>query len=147
MKEFWTRILPLSKPGPIDDLNLGSLIDLGNKVTLKILTEDSDFLWVKFSEPVIKTLNDIGHTPLPPYIKRMPDADDKERYQTVFAKEWGAVAAPTAGLHFNRGLLMIYSRERGTDWNGYPTHWSGHVYASTGRATQNKTTAQRTRDC
>jgi len=90
----------------------GSLIELDNKVTIKVLTGDSDFLRVKFSEPVIKTLNDIGHTPLPPYIKRMPDADDKERYQTVFAKEWGAVAAPTAGLHFDRGLLMTV-REKG----------------------------------
>ena len=83
----------------------GSLIDLGNKVTLKVLTSESDFLRVKFSEPVIKTLNDIGHTPLPPYIKRMPDVDDKDRYQTVFAEKLGAVAAPTAGLHFNRKLL------------------------------------------
>jgi S-adenosylmethionine:tRNA ribosyltransferase-isomerase len=62
--------------------------------------------------PIVNILNDIGHIPLPPYIKRMPDADDKDRYQTVFAKEWGAVAAPTAGLHFDRGLLMTV-REKG----------------------------------
>jgi len=93
-------------------LQPGSLIDLGNKVTLKVLTLESDFLRVKFSMPIVNILNDIGHIPLPPYIKRMPDADDKDRYQTVFAKEWGAVAAPTAGLHFNRGLLMTV-REKG----------------------------------
>ena len=93
-------------------LQPGSLIDLGNKVTLKVLTLESDFLRVKFSMPIVNILNDIGHIPLPPYIKRMPDADDKDRYQTVFAKEWGAVAAPTAGLHFDRGLLMTV-REKG----------------------------------
>jgi S-adenosylmethionine:tRNA ribosyltransferase-isomerase len=47
----------------------------------------------------------MGETPLPKYIKRKPDADDKERYQTVYAKYEGAVAAPTAGLHFSRELI------------------------------------------
>jgi S-adenosylmethionine:tRNA ribosyltransferase-isomerase len=47
----------------------------------------------------------LGFTPLPPYIDRKPDALDKERYQTVYAKEEGAVAAPTAGLHFSRELM------------------------------------------
>jgi S-adenosylmethionine:tRNA ribosyltransferase-isomerase len=47
----------------------------------------------------------LGYTPLPPYITRKPEAVDKERYQTVYAKEEGAVAAPTAGLHFSRELM------------------------------------------
>lgn len=47
----------------------------------------------------------LGHTPLPKYIKRAAEAIDEERYQTVFAKEIGAVAAPTAGLHFTRELM------------------------------------------
>ena len=47
----------------------------------------------------------LGETPLPRYIKRKPDEDDKERYQTVYAKYEGAVAAPTAGLHFSRELI------------------------------------------
>jgi S-adenosylmethionine:tRNA ribosyltransferase-isomerase len=47
----------------------------------------------------------LGFTPLPPYIGRKPEALDKERYQTVYAKEEGAVAAPTAGLHFSRELM------------------------------------------
>ena len=47
-----------------------------------------------------------GHIPLPPYIKREDEAFDKERYQTVFAKNLGAVAAPTAGLHFDDTLLQ-----------------------------------------
>jgi S-adenosylmethionine:tRNA ribosyltransferase-isomerase len=46
-----------------------------------------------------------GETPLPKYIKRKPDEEDRERYQTVYAKYEGAVAAPTAGLHFSRELI------------------------------------------
>ncbi|MBF44871.1 MAG: tRNA preQ1(34) S-adenosylmethionine ribosyltransferase-isomerase QueA [Flavobacteriales bacterium] len=52
-----------------------------------------------------KKLNELGETPLPKYINREPDADDEERYQTIYAKTEGAVAAPTAGLHFSRELL------------------------------------------
>lgn len=51
-------------------------------------------------------LDVLGETPLPKYIKRKPDAEDRERYQTVYAKYEGAVAAPTAGLHFSRELIM-----------------------------------------
>jgi S-adenosylmethionine:tRNA ribosyltransferase-isomerase len=50
-------------------------------------------------------LEQAGSIPLPPYIKRAPEGDDRERYQTVFAREKGAVAAPTAGLHFTPALL------------------------------------------
>ncbi|HRO43996.1 MAG TPA: tRNA preQ1(34) S-adenosylmethionine ribosyltransferase-isomerase QueA [Flavipsychrobacter sp.] len=50
-------------------------------------------------------LETLGETPLPKYIKRKPDEDDKDRYQTVYAKYEGAVAAPTAGLHFSRELI------------------------------------------
>jgi len=53
----------------------------------------------------MKLLDLIGHIPLPPYINRADDASDLTRYQTVFAKEAGAVAAPTAGLHFNDALM------------------------------------------
>ncbi|MCM8798687.1 MAG: tRNA preQ1(34) S-adenosylmethionine ribosyltransferase-isomerase QueA [Candidatus Omnitrophica bacterium] len=59
--------------------------------------EKEDLLWEK--------LNKIGEIPLPPYIKRKPLELDKERYQTVYAKKEGAVAAPTAGLHFTKELL------------------------------------------
>lgn len=56
-------------------------------------------------EPVIDVLERLGHMPLPPYIERSDEAADRERYQTVFAREKGAVAAPTAGLHFDQALL------------------------------------------
>ena len=56
--------------------------------------------------PVIDVLRDIGHMPLPPYITRPDAPQDQERYQTVFARTPGAVAAPTAGLHFDADLLQ-----------------------------------------
>jgi S-adenosylmethionine:tRNA ribosyltransferase-isomerase len=52
-----------------------------------------------------KLIDAVGQTPLPPYIKREAEEEDKERYQTVFARQVGAVAAPTAGLHFTKPLL------------------------------------------
>src|SRR3979411_538375 len=63
------------------------------------------FLWEGTDEEFRQMLEKLGETPLPKYIKRKPDEEDKERYQTVFAKNEGAVAAPTAGLHFSRELL------------------------------------------
>jgi len=62
-------------------------------------------LRVVFSEPVESHLDRRGHMPLPPYIKRPDEAADRERYQTVYARRPGAVAAPTAGLHFDEELL------------------------------------------
>jgi S-adenosylmethionine:tRNA ribosyltransferase-isomerase len=56
-------------------------------------------------------LDEIGEIPLPPYITRRPEAIDCERYQTVFASEKGAIAAPTAGLHFTPGLLERFRHE------------------------------------
>jgi S-adenosylmethionine:tRNA ribosyltransferase-isomerase len=53
-----------------------------------------------------KAITELGETPLPKYIKRGVEASDEERYQTIYAKEEGAVAAPTAGLHFSRQLLQ-----------------------------------------
>ena len=63
------------------------------------------FLWEGSDEEFRQVLEILGETPLPKYIKRKPDEDDKERYQTVYAKHEGAVAAPTAGLHFSKELI------------------------------------------
>ncbi len=62
-------------------------------------------MWEGDEESFRAQLEVLGETPLPKYIKRKPDEDDKERYQTVYAKHEGAVAAPTAGLHFSRELI------------------------------------------
>lgn len=63
------------------------------------------FLFDGSYEDFQKELTRLGQTPLPKYIEREPEELDRERYQTIFAKEVGAVAAPTAGLHFSRELL------------------------------------------
>jgi S-adenosylmethionine:tRNA ribosyltransferase-isomerase len=60
---------------------------------------------VRFSEPIEPHLERLGHVPLPPYIHRPDEPADRERYQTVFARRPGAIAAPTAGLHFSDELL------------------------------------------
>jgi len=62
-------------------------------------------LWTDDGSPVDAAIDAIGHVPLPPYIKRGDTADDRDRYQTVFARSRGSVAAPTAGLHFTGPLL------------------------------------------
>lgn len=64
-----------------------------------------EFFTLRFDEPVFEVLEREGRLPLPPYITHAPDADDDERYQTVYARDPGAVAAPTAGLHFDQALL------------------------------------------
>jgi len=63
------------------------------------------FLWDDDDASLKRMLDFLGETPLPKYIKRVPDSEDKERYQTVYAKYEGAVAAPTAGLHFSKELI------------------------------------------
>jgi S-adenosylmethionine:tRNA ribosyltransferase-isomerase len=63
------------------------------------------FLWEGTEEDFKSVLDGLGETPLPRYIKREPTEDDKERYQTVYAKVEGAVAPPTAGMHFSRELI------------------------------------------
>ena len=63
------------------------------------------FLWDDDDESFKKMLEFLGETPLPKYIKRKPDEEEKERYRTVYAKHEGAVAAPTAGLHFSKELI------------------------------------------
>jgi len=63
------------------------------------------FLWDGTKEAFREMIEFLGETPLPRYIRRKPDEDDKERFQTVYAKHEGAVAAPTAGFHFSETLI------------------------------------------
>jgi S-adenosylmethionine:tRNA ribosyltransferase-isomerase len=66
---------------------------------------DGEIFSLSFSTPVLALLDRIGEIPLPPYLQRSAEAADRERYQTVYAKDPGAVAAPTAGLHFDAAML------------------------------------------
>jgi S-adenosylmethionine:tRNA ribosyltransferase-isomerase len=71
----------------------------------EMLGRVDDLFELKFSAPVLDVLDQIGHMPLPPYIDRSDTDEDKSRYQTVYAEQLGAVAAPTAGLHFDDQML------------------------------------------
>lgn len=85
----------------------GTQLELGDGVPATVLGRDGEFFRLRFDtpEPLESVLHRIGHMPLPPYIRREDAVDDQSRYQTVFAREPGAVAAPTAGLHFDAPLL------------------------------------------
>jgi S-adenosylmethionine:tRNA ribosyltransferase-isomerase len=106
----------------------GGRITLGDGSEAVVLGRDEGFFRLRFEspEPLERLLAQLGEMPLPPYIVRHPDASDLERYQTVYAREPGAVAAPTAGLHFDEPLLAAL-RARGVDF-GYVTL---HVGAGT----------------
>lgn len=84
----------------------GRIILEGGAVLLVEGREDDLFrLSLEGEEGLLAVLERHGHMPLPPYLERPDDATDRERYQTVYARTAGAVAAPTAGLHFDEGLL------------------------------------------
>ncbi len=74
-------------------------------VEVRMLERKDSLFRLAFSKPILGVLDEVGHMPLPPYINREDDSADRLRYQTLFAKEAGAVAAPTAGLHFDDGLI------------------------------------------
>jgi S-adenosylmethionine:tRNA ribosyltransferase-isomerase len=106
----------------------GGKIILADGSIVTVLGRDGEFFMLRFEaiEPLEKLLIRLGEMPLPPYIVRSADSNDKERYQTVYAREAGAVAAPTAGLHFDDTLLQQL-RDQGLDF-GYVTL---HVGAGT----------------
>ncbi|HAT8250780.1 TPA: tRNA preQ1(34) S-adenosylmethionine ribosyltransferase-isomerase QueA [Legionella pneumophila subsp. pneumophila] len=95
-------------------LKSNDLIYLDAGKRLEVLERQDDLFLCKASENILDLLNDLGHIPLPPYIAREDESLDKERYQTVYAKCAGSVAAPTAGLHFDDAVLSSI-RARGVN--------------------------------
>jgi S-adenosylmethionine:tRNA ribosyltransferase-isomerase len=85
----------------------GSSVRLAEAVNAEVTGRQGELYEVLFHDPrsVTALLEQYGHIPLPPYIARPDGEEDRERYQTVFARQPGAVAAPTAGLHFDTPLL------------------------------------------
>ncbi|WP_278399998.1 tRNA preQ1(34) S-adenosylmethionine ribosyltransferase-isomerase QueA [Stutzerimonas kunmingensis] len=92
----------------------GSKILLDGGGEAEMIARHDALFELEFDEDVLPLLERIGHMPLPPYIDRPDDAADRERYQTVYAQRAGAVAAPTAGLHFDEALLQTL-RESGVE--------------------------------
>jgi S-adenosylmethionine:tRNA ribosyltransferase-isomerase len=86
----------------------GSRLLLAGKLRVQVLGREGEFFHLRFedAEAVTTLLERHGHLPLPPYITHAAGAEDETRYQTVFAREPGAVAAPTAGLHFGETMLQ-----------------------------------------
>ncbi|MES2141695.1 MAG: tRNA preQ1(34) S-adenosylmethionine ribosyltransferase-isomerase QueA [Pseudomonadota bacterium] len=95
--------LKSSKP-----IKVGSQLQLENNIRFEILGRLGNLFELHFLDEIpsiLALLNDIGRIPLPPYIQRSDEYIDQERYQTIFARNPGAIAAPTAGLHFDEALL------------------------------------------
>lgn len=90
----------------------GTDIVFGDSATATVLGRSDEFFDLEFSTPVADLLAELGSVPLPPYLGRDAESADSERYQTVYAREPGAVAAPTAGLHFDDAMLED-TRRRG----------------------------------
>lgn len=94
--------LRASKP-----VRVGAQLLFDEKLSAAIGEREGEFYALRFNgaEPLTHILERLGHTPLPPYIERADELRDRERYQTVYARKAGAVAAPTAGLHFDEPML------------------------------------------
>jgi S-adenosylmethionine:tRNA ribosyltransferase-isomerase len=84
----------------------GVQLVVGDGVAATVVGREEDLYRVRFAEPVATVLERCGSVPLPPYITHAASAEDAERYQTVYARRPGAVAAPTAGLHFDQDMLQ-----------------------------------------
>jgi S-adenosylmethionine:tRNA ribosyltransferase-isomerase len=95
----------------------GSTLRLAGGLDVRVLGRAEEFYHLRFpgSGTVLELLERHGSVPLPPYVSRAPRGEDEQRYQTVYARSSGAVAAPTAGLHFDEPLLAALA-ERGVEF-------------------------------
>ncbi len=97
----WSALVKLGKRA-----RPGTAIELAPGLDAEVVDKDEEGRYrLRFSAPVEPHLERLGHVPLPPYIHRPDTPEDRERYQTVYARSPGAIAAPTAGLHFSEELL------------------------------------------
>jgi S-adenosylmethionine:tRNA ribosyltransferase-isomerase len=84
----------------------GARLLFANECTATVVSRDADLFELEFSAPLAAYLEVNGEIPLPPYLNRAAEPVDDDRYQTVYARQSGAVAAPTAGLHFDTEMLF-----------------------------------------
>lgn len=91
-----------------------AIFEINKDVSVKVLRKENNLFYIEFISNV--SIHDIlekyGHIPLPSYIERNPDKSDENRYQTIYAKESGAVAAPTAGLHFTDKIFQALNDKK-----------------------------------
>jgi S-adenosylmethionine:tRNA ribosyltransferase-isomerase len=88
----------------------GMILELAGGCDATVIGREDDMFRLRLSVPVLEFLLQHGDVPLPPYLNRDSESADNERYQTVYAREPGAVAAPTAGLHFDERMLEETTR-------------------------------------
>lgn len=100
-KKMLAQVRASKKPQP------GSHVYFSEDIVFEVLGRQGDLFEFTCldARPLLEVIEKIGKIPIPPYFEREPDENDKERYQTVYAKHKGSVAAPTAGLHFDAQLL------------------------------------------
>lgn len=106
----WECMIGNLKKWKADEILSGEVIYQGQSIELKAALIDKERRIVRFTWeeniPFVSIVEASGEVPLPPYLNRKPTAEDKPRYQTVYSKKEGAVAAPTAGLHFTEKILQ-----------------------------------------
>ncbi|WP_049630133.1 tRNA preQ1(34) S-adenosylmethionine ribosyltransferase-isomerase QueA [Cellvibrio sp. pealriver] len=108
------RVLSHTRASKAPKVGAQVILQDGTRIQL-VARHDALFEWEFLGDdPVLVVLDRIGHMPLPPYIDRDDVAADRERYQTVYGEKQGAVAAPTAGLHFDE-LMLEQLREKGVN--------------------------------
>jgi len=118
-KQAWVQVRASKVP------KTGSIVHIHNQAgetfPVEMIGYDGRFYEVRFPENVLGLLERFGELPLPPYIEHQPTQEDAQRYQTVVAKNPGAVAAPTAGLHFDQAILQQLS-DAGVNQAGVTLH-------------------------
>jgi S-adenosylmethionine:tRNA ribosyltransferase-isomerase len=92
----------------------GTIFEVNEDVSVKVVRKENDLFYIEFDSNLsgYDILEKYGHIPLPPYIERSADKSDENRYQTIYAKESGAVAAPTAGLHFTDEIFKALNDKK-----------------------------------
>jgi S-adenosylmethionine:tRNA ribosyltransferase-isomerase len=107
---------------------VGAVLDFDGDVTAEVTERRNEFYVLRFSRPVVPLLEERGHVPLPPYIRRSDEPADRACYQTVYARVEGSVAAPTAGLHFDASLLAALAA-REIDFTTLTLHVGAGTFA------------------
>ncbi|HCB67702.1 MAG TPA: tRNA preQ1(34) S-adenosylmethionine ribosyltransferase-isomerase QueA [Methylophilaceae bacterium] len=91
-----------------------TIFEINKDVLVQVIKKEGDLFYIRFHSnlPAYDILEKYGHIPLPPYIERSANLSDEKRYQTIYAKELGAVAAPTAGLHFTDEIFKALDNKK-----------------------------------
>jgi S-adenosylmethionine:tRNA ribosyltransferase-isomerase len=115
--ELWSALMHPGqklKPGAVVRFERGEYVLMAEVLERHFQGRRTIRLWSESDRSIAESIDALGHVPLPPYISRADTAADRERYQTVYARVRGSVAAPTAGLHFSTSLLDAL-RARGVE--------------------------------